>query len=224
MDFISPDIQLEVGVMFDEQDALVILDLHTRWVQVFAMKGRTAKQVAMCLLKFLGRARCLAAYCDGAPELKAALTELGIPDETSLPGKPQTNGLIEMQVGKVLRGTRALLTASGLPMTMWPMAASAYAFSINLQRSKIGRSPWNLRKLREFKGTLIPFGAYINYIPPTTTKLAKLMTQFAGNIVPGLFLGYQIGYGGSWRGGYVTCPLEAFVSLPKVATAREVGD
>ena len=42
------------------------------------------------------------------------------PARRSLPGKPHTNGIIEQCVGRVARGTRALLQASGLPEGLWP--------------------------------------------------------------------------------------------------------
>ena len=80
------------------------------------MNGKTARQVKMCLKKFLGdnhdAGRC---FCDRAKEFIRALDDLGIVAELSNPGKPQNDGLIESHIGKVVRGTRALLVACGLP-------------------------------------------------------------------------------------------------------------
>ena len=140
-------------------------DLHTKWLQIFPLTGRTALQVSMCIQKFLGTAKCRVCYSDRAPELVAGIKTWGIPHEQSLPGKPQTNGLIEQCVGRIARGTRALLQASGLPEGFWPLAAMAFCFGHNSQKNNAGQSPWNLRRRRELCAPLIPFGSYVNYIP-----------------------------------------------------------
>ena len=180
----------------------------------FPLTGRTALQVSMCIQKFLGAAKCRVCYSDRAPELVAGIKTWGIPHEQSLPGKPQTNGLIEQCVGRIARGTRALLQASGLPEGFWPLAAMAFCFGHNSQKNNAGQSPWNLRRRRELCAPLIPFGSYVNYIPPSTTTLGRDTTKFGPKTAPGLFLGYEIGYGGSWRGGHVVIPLEAFIDVP----------
>ena len=213
MDFVSNHRE-QVEGLHGQIEALVMYDIYSKWLQVYPMNGRTAKQVAICVQKFLGTAKCRVCYSDRAPELIKAMEMWGVPHEGSLPGKPQTNGVIEMCVGRIARGTRALLAASGLPENFWPLAANAFCFGHNSQKDTNGRSPWNTRRRRELCAPLLPFGAYVNYIPPTTTTLGRDRTKFSTKTEPGVFLGYEIGYGGSWRGGHVVAPLEAFVGVP----------
>ena len=66
---------------------------------------------------------------------------------------------------------------------------------------------------KEYKGEAITFGAYVNYIPPSTTVLGKDRPKFADRTAPGILLGYELGYGGRWKEGYVVCPLEAFADV-----------
>ena len=156
MDFISQHRDKVEGLR-SESEALIIYDLYSGWLQIFPMKGRSGLQVALCIHKFLGTTKCRCVYADRAPELIDGIGRWNIVHEGSLPGCPQSNGLIESCVGKVSRGARALLAASGLPEAFWPLASMAYCFGHNLQRDKNGRSPWNLRKMDEYKGLLMPF-------------------------------------------------------------------
>ena len=127
MDFLSNH-QEKVQGLRDQKEALVILDHYTKWLQVYPLSGRTTTQVMMCVKKFLGDVSGDRCHCDRAPEFKRALDRLGIVAVLSNPGKPQSNGLIESYVGKVIRGTRALLSASGLPEPFWPMASQSFCF------------------------------------------------------------------------------------------------
>ena len=69
----------------------------------------------------------------------------------------------------------------------------------------------------------MPFGSYANYIPPSTTKAAKERTKFADRTEPGVLLGYEIGYGGRWKKGYVVCPLSAFANLVLSSSSKIVS-
>ena len=222
MDFISNHRDKLEGIN-NECEALIALDHYTGWIQIFPMNGRTGMQVALCLHKLLGNIKCKKIYSDRAPELIEGAGRWGIAHELSLPGRPQSNGLIESTVGKVTRGARALLAASGLPETFWPMASMAFCFGYNQQKNKNGQSPWNLRKFTEYTDLTMPFGSYINYIPPTTTKADKNRSKFTDRTVPGVLLGYEQGYGGRWKKGYVVCPLTAFANLLLTNSSKSVA-
>ena len=81
--------------------------------------------------------------------------------------------------------------------------------------------------MKEFNGTLAPFGSYVNFIPPTTTKLGRRKGKFFETTVPGIIVGHEIGYGGSWKGGYVVVPLEAIAELgenhPTEESTKQLG-
>ena len=109
------------------------------------------------------------------------------------------------------------------PKPSGPIAAMSFCFAYNLQKNKNGESPWNLRKLEEYNGVLAPFGSYINYIPPTTTKTYLKQSKMTDRTHPGVILGYEVGYGGKWRRGYVVCPLEAFANVTLTSTSKLVA-
>ena len=114
MDFLSNHKERVEGLLH-QTEGLVVYDLYTQWLHIYPLTGRTALQVSMCIQKFLGIAKCRVCYSDRAPELVSGIKAWGIPHEKSLPGKPQTDGLIEQCVGRIARGARALLQASGQP-------------------------------------------------------------------------------------------------------------
>ena len=195
MDFISNH-RDKVEGMNRETEALILYDHYTGWLQIFPMAGRTGLQVALCLHKFLGSKKCKRIFSDRAPELIEGAARWNIVHDFSLPGCPQSNGVIESCVGKVSRGTRALLAASGLPETFWPLAPMSFCFAYNQHKGNNGQSPWNLRKLEEHSGLHTPFGSYVNFLPPSTTKKYLDRTKFTDRTRPGVILGYEIGYGG----------------------------
>jgi hypothetical protein len=64
--------------------------------------------------KLVGQCIAMRAYIDGSQELKGACKALGILRDVATPRRPQTNGVAERAVRRVLEGTRALLLARGL--------------------------------------------------------------------------------------------------------------
>ena len=54
-------------------------------------------------------------YSDNSDEIGAALKANRIMPDTSQPGVPQSNGVIEHIHGDIIAGTRALLTEAGIP-------------------------------------------------------------------------------------------------------------
>ena len=78
------------------------------------------------------------AISDGAAEFVSAFTQLGIVHRQTLPGRPESNSLIERQVQVLARGARALLAASGLPMAFWVYAAQCFCHLRNIQSNELG--------------------------------------------------------------------------------------
>eukprot|EP00971_Amphidinium_carterae_P145660 2886749-Amphidinium_carterae.1 len=165
---------------------IVMLDIYTRWIQVYPVKSKRAQEVCTSLKDFCGRRRCAnIIYSDNAPELLEAAKEYSWAHHTSTPGRSQTNGKIERAVRHVQEGARCLLLQAGLPPNWWPMAITCFAFMNNVVR-KDGVSAWDRRHASEFKGKLIPFGALINFKQVPVKEDRQL--KFAPRSVPGLFL------------------------------------
>mgnify|MGYP000844555137 CR=1 FL=1 len=123
---------------------LVVFDVGTGWLEVFPVKSREASGVVKALRHMTSNhpgKTIKQVQCDNAPEFISALDELSIPCKLSMPGEPQTNGVIERRVQMVVRGTASLLVASGLPQACWPHAARFYTLMKCLTNGHDGTSP-----------------------------------------------------------------------------------
>ena len=70
-----------------------------------------------------------------------------------------------------------------------------------------GGTAWEAKhKKGMWKGPLIPFGSYVEYLPAPTTTRDRAKT--APKSVPGIFLQYAIQSGGVWSGDFVVMSLE----------------
>jgi transposase InsO family protein len=79
------------------------------------MENRTALNVMEAIKFFTGRRKIQQAYSDNAPEFIKAVRCLNIIHETSSPGVPQTNGIIERVNLLIIGGTVTSLISAGLP-------------------------------------------------------------------------------------------------------------
>ena len=66
---------------------------------------------------------------------------------------------------------------------------------------------WEIRNKKPWSGELIPFGSYVEYLPPPTTHID--CPKAATKSVPGIFLGWAIQPGGKWSGDFQVISLEA---------------
>ena len=84
-----------------------------------------------------------------------------------------------------------------------------------------GLSPWERRhKNGTFKGKKLAFGQLIQLLPPEPV-LKNLVGKFEERLWPGIFLGYQMGAGGKWRGVYTIAPLSDFRPPDTTKSAEE---
>ena len=146
MDFVSSysDRIPGLGELKGDDEALVVVDVATEYAATYPFKKKPdSLQVAMCIHKFKGSKFIKRIYSDGAGELVDACNRWGIVHEASIPGRPESNGVIERFIGRLSRGARSLLSASGLPVNFWALAASAWCHGHNLQSKKDGTNPWN---------------------------------------------------------------------------------
>ena len=132
--------------------AILFYDLATGWLQIVRLARHDKNAIVRAIRFFAGKTRIKRAYSDRGGELVKACDELNILHDHSLPGRPETNSLIERQVQVVTRGARALLSASGLPLAFWPHACHAFCMARNLQPDSLGHTAWTLRGKPAFKG------------------------------------------------------------------------
>ena len=74
---------------------LVVRDLATRVIAAVPTKTRHAEQVVSALKRLIGRRKMKQAYSDIAPEFDAAMAELKVDVDHSLPGSPKNNSSAE---------------------------------------------------------------------------------------------------------------------------------
>ena len=184
-------------------DSLLIYDRATRWVDCYPVRSQGVDDVYNRFLQFAGPWQKIKyVYTDDSPALKAALAEVRVCHDTSIPGQPKTNGVAERQVKEVVHGIRTILVKAGLPNCFWPYAMRHFCFARNIKIDKnTGVSPHYKRFGREFKGPRIPFGAQVMYKPsPIYERKWKADGKDKwSNMRPGIFLGYNVLSGGRWR-------------------------
>ena len=146
---------------------ILFYDLATGWLEFFALPAKALESIGLAIRRFANKGTIKFMYSDRDPAIVEACRELKILRDASLPGRAETNSLIERQVGVVSRGIRALLSASGLPLAFWTYAASTFCHLKNVQKGGTGRpnSAWTLRGKGEWTGQSIPLGAYVLYPP-----------------------------------------------------------
>ena len=147
---------------------------------------------------------------DNAPELVSACRVLGYRHHLSTENRPQSNGVAERNIRRILEGIRAALHDSGLSRRYLHLAMRCYRALHNfVDVWKLDKTHYELRFNAKFKGQLIPFGSKVYYMPTAKhedDKRPKLGPRF----VPGIFVGYKLYPGGIWREEYLVFDFEAF--------------
>ena len=150
-------------------------DIATKVKMCYPTTGRTTEECDRALRLFGGlsrpdKSRIQRFYSDTERGLITAARALGILCRQSQPGRSVTNSRAERNNEDVLAGARCLLAAAGLPECFWPYAAPYYCLMENLCYNKDGVRKYVAWAGEDFPAEIIPFGALIEYIPPTTRK------------------------------------------------------
>ena len=61
-----------------QEDALLVVDRATKWVDCFPLKDKSAENSRVALLSFAGDGHIGTVYTDGSRELDAAVRQLGV--------------------------------------------------------------------------------------------------------------------------------------------------
>ena len=161
------------------RDCLVVKDLATGYKGVYPMNSKSGDNTEEALRLFTGGHRVKLCYSDGSLEIADACRRLGFPHETSQPGVPQNNGIIERCNGDILSMARTALIHAGIPNHVWPYAAQCVCHLDNCSFGEDQPSAWfHCHNRGEFQGQLLPFGCAVWFLPsPTARKKTKEKTS-----------------------------------------------
>ena len=143
-----------------EEHGVVVYDRGSKWIGGHPTATKTEDDATQALQHFIGPGRKVDRfYSDQAPELIAAAHALKLCNDTATPGRPDTNGVAESAVRRVVEGTKAVLFQAGMEPEWWTYAMPHWCFSANIEVVE-RQSAWNTRfKEGHWKGGLFPFGS-----------------------------------------------------------------
>ena len=197
--------------------SLVVQDRFTMWIGSYPAKSKDSNETTESLRHFVGpvdKSQLKMFYSDGAGELHKSATNIGFQHEPSTPHRPQSNGVAENAVRRVLEGTRAVLFASGLSHAWWREATRAYAYMRNIHdKVHSNKTPYEHRFNEPFPGIIVPFGCLIEYKPRAEKEVDQVF-KFDKRTLPGNFMGYHARHGGRWSGDYLVIDVAAYSSAP----------
>ena len=201
----------------------------TRSCQSYPCKTKSSHETEKRLSKFLEPPQApKVAYTDNSMEFGKACEILSWNHRTSTPHRSETNGIAERAVRRVKEGTSAVLLQSGLNESWWADSMECYTCLRNVtDLFSDGKTPYERRFWQPFKGPIIPFCSLVKY-HPITAKDQSRIHQFGKKVLPGIFLGYELIVGGSWKGNILTADLEYLEKLdasdfyPPRINAKEV--
>ena len=123
----------------------------------------------------------------------------------STPHRSETHA--ESAVRRVQEGTSAVLLQSGLG-NEWADSMECYCYLRNVQDVLAdGKTPFERRFGEPFKGSVILFGAMVEYHPISAKDLSRLH-QFGPQVLSGVFLGYALHAGRIWKGDIMFADIE----------------
>ena len=194
--------------------AIVVQDLATQWIQSYPCKTKTSQETQRSLQKFLEPDRKpKVIYTDNSLEFGKACEDLSWNHCTSTPHRSETNGIAERAVRRVKEGTSAVLLQSGLDENWWADSMECCTYLRNVQDLlSDGKTPYERRFGKPFKGPIIPFGSLVEYYPITAKDQSRIH-QFGKKVLPGLFLGYALYAGGIWKGDILVADIEELETM-----------
>ena len=206
-DFVDMGKALEVGWR-EHKELLVIHDRFTGMVLGLPVPDKSTETVVVRAIKnFIGDRKVVCAYSDSAPSFEAAMRELGIPLDKSLPGRSVTNGIAERNNLFIIDTASTCLLHAGLPACFWPYAVEYVSHALNIERLEDG-SAWEKMHKEAFKGKMIPFGAKVHFKPSEARK-AEAPSKFS----PSVFAGYVLNSGLKWGRKMLVWSLEVMSTL-----------
>ena len=159
----------------NQRYAVVVQDLATNWIQPYPCKTKTSQETHGSLQKFLEPDRKpKVIYTDNSFEFGKACEDLSWNHCTSTPHRSETDGIAERAVRRVKEGTSAVLLQSGLNESWWADSMERYTYLRNVtDLLSDGKTSYERRFEKPFKGPIIPFGSLVEYHPITAKDQSK---------------------------------------------------
>ena len=214
-DFLDMRKAADAGLGIDDgaREVLVIRDIATKMIAAIPTESRHTEQVVSALKRLIGRRKVKMAYSDVAPEFEAAMSELRIPLDHSLPGKPNNNSLAERTNQEIINTVATAMLHAGLPAQYWSFALNCVTHNLNIEDVEgDGDSAWKRMTGDDFKGKAIPFGANV-FFKPTDTREKTYGHKFDPKGIPGVFAGYVVTTGQSWSRKYRVWDMQEFANV-----------
>ena len=116
-----------------KQYAVVLYDRGSSWIGGYPNFSKTAEETTASFHHFFGDEVCKRFYSDKSLELIKAARNCGFLHDTATPGRPDTNGVAEAAVRRVIEGTKATLFQAGFDTEWWPHAMNHWCFASNIE-------------------------------------------------------------------------------------------
>ena len=135
IDFLDMRKPGDAGMRFDDgaREALVARGVATRMNPAIPTESRHTDHVVIAMKRLIGRRKVKMAYSDVAPEFEAAMSELRIPLDHSLPGKPNNTSLAERTNLEVINAVSTAMLHAGFPAQYWTCAWNCVMHSLNIE-------------------------------------------------------------------------------------------
>ena len=176
-----------------KRDAVVLYDVATGYLDVYPTTTKNNKETIQALQHFLGPKQTVGMFhADAAREITSAAKALGLCHDPATPGRPQSNGLAESKVRKVLEGTRTVLDHAGLGPSYRSYASKHFCFCHNYTKQVVRgverQEPIKGRKLPVdlVLPDLIPFGCLVDFFSITDflEKVSKMGNESSARYLP----------------------------------------
>ena len=131
----------------------------------------------------------------------------------SVQKKKTSQWIAERAVRRDKEGTSAVLLQLGLDENWWTDSMECYTYLRNIQDLlSDGKTPHERRFGKPFKGPIIPFGSLVEY-HPISAKDQLRIHQFGKKVLSGLFLGYALYAGETWKGDVMVADIEELETM-----------
>ena len=202
--------------------ALLIKDEKTKFISVYPSNDRLANTVVNCIRLFEGvepDQRLRRIWTDNAPEFSAASkvirSQRPFAHFTSVPYRPQSNGIAERAIQLVMQRTRSALITSGFSETWWPIAMSFWTTMYDaFHPDEEGKTAWLKRFASDPPFKLYPFGSLVLVRPPTKNK-----SKWAPRLAAHVLVSIGVSPGCVWDSTYGIIKLERLLGVHRATRA-----
>ena len=161
-------------------------------------------------------------WTDCAPEFRAASREIRklrpLAHFTSVPHRPQSNGIIERSNRVVIEGTNASIFGAGADGKWWVCAAPYWVMMYNgFLIGKDGQTAWERRFGVSAAFKQYPWGTLVFVKPPKALEKSK--GKFLPKMSPHLLVGIGIGPGYIWNKTYAVVKLSKLLGDRRASRA-----